>query len=296
MTFEKLLLGAIHAAVEAGKAVLVIYRADFSVEYKADDSPLTLADRNSHDIIKGVLAGFGLPLLSEEGKQIPYRIRKSWDSFWLVDPLDGTKEFIKRNGEFTVNIALIQNSGPVLGVVYVPVSDRLFYAARGIGAYAIDHAATIIGRVDQLDDENRALKMLMDKSVRLPAEAAQNSILTIVGSRSHGSAEFDRFIDHMRERYGQIKLASAGSSVKFCMTAEGVADIYPRFGPTMEWDTAAGQAIIENAGMCVLDIKSGLSLRYNKENLLNPWFLAGKNAVLSSFKRLESGFFLDISP
>jgi 3'(2'), 5'-bisphosphate nucleotidase len=280
MAYDTLLTTAIHCAVAAGEAALAIYHTDFAIERKADDSPVTRADRLSHDIIEQSLGTFHIPLLSEEGKLIPYGVRKAWDLLWMVDPLDGTKEFISRNGEFTVNIALIKENKPVLGVIYVPAADRLIFAAQGLGAYALTHAEPIVNNAGQLDDKKNTLAVLMDKSTRLPSIPAQNAVLTIVGSRSHGSAEFDAFIASMREELGEVKLTPAGSSVKFCLVAEGAADIYPRFGSTMEWDTAAGQAIVENAGMHVVDLKTGVPLHYNKENLLNPWFVAGKTTVL----------------
>jgi 3'(2'), 5'-bisphosphate nucleotidase len=281
MSLEKLCTAAIPAAIEAGKATLDIYHTDFPVERKDDDSPVTRADRLSHDIIEKSLAPWRIPMLSEEGKQIPYDTRKTWDLLWMVDPLDGTKEFIKKNGEFTVNIALIRKSRPVLGVIYVPVYDRLFFAAQNVGAYALDHAASVVNFAGQPQNLQNAFTVIIKKSIRLPASRKQNPTLTIVGSRSHGTDEFDRFAESIRRKTGEIKLTSAGSSVKFCLVAEGSADIYPRFGSTMEWDTAAGQAIVENAGMRVLDAKTGAPLRYNKEYLLNPWFIAGKETVLS---------------
>lgn len=296
MSLEELCTATILAAIEAGKATLDIYHTDFPVERKADDSPLTRADRLSHEIIEQSLAPCHIPLLSEEGRQIPYDTRKKWDQLWLVDPLDGTKEFIKKNGEFTVNIALIRKNRPVLGVIYVPASDRLFFAAQGAGAYALDHAASIVNFAGQSDNLQNAFTAIVKKSIRLPASLKQNPTLTIAGSRSHGSDEFDRFAESIRRKTGGIKLTPAGSSLKFCLVAQGSADLYPRFGPTMEWDTAAGQAIVENAGMQVLDLKTGKPLCYNKENMLNPWFVAGKNAALSLIPGTCPAFLLDILP
>ena len=284
MTYDKLLSAAIRAAVSAGIAVLDIYHTDFSVETKADNSPLTRADRISHGLIEKDLAEYNIPILSEEGRQIPYTIRKHWGLLWLVDPLDGTKEFVKRNGAFTINIALIEKNTPVIGVIYVPVSGVLFYAAKDVGAYRLDRAISIIDATAQSDF---VLSGVLGESVPLPVSPDQNAVLTIVGSRSHGSAEFDRFTEFMRSRQGEITLMPAGSSVKFCLTAEGSADLYPRFGATMEWDTAAGQAIVENAGMRVLDVKTGENIYYNKESLLNPWFIAGKKAALSLIHEVE---------
>jgi 3'(2'), 5'-bisphosphate nucleotidase len=249
---EKLLPTAVAAAREAGKAVMEVYSSDFAVERKEDKSPLTLADKRSHEIIvKGLsgIAGSSIPILSEEGKGIPYDERKNWDYFWLVDPLDGTKEFIKRNGEFTVNIALIRGQRPVLGVIYVPVTDTLYYAHEGAGAH----------------------KEMQGRTLKLPEQKARGRF-TIAGSRSHATPELAAFVEEMKKDHGEVDFISAGSSLKFCLVAEGKADVYPRFGPTMEWDTAAGQAIAEQSGAPVVEMATKKPLVYNKQNLLNPWF------------------------
>jgi 3'(2'), 5'-bisphosphate nucleotidase len=280
------LLTSIHAAIEAGSAILQVYRSsDFEVEQKADKSPLTLADRNAHVVIMQHLLKFDIPVLSEEGKSIPYNDRKKWDRFWLVDPLDGTKEFIKRNGEFTVNIAMITKHEPVAGVVLVPDKNMLYFASREIGSYRVD-----IGQIgdllsgdseikDRLLDlsETEAVDLLSEligRSTNLPIDESTIQPYTIAGSRSHATPELEAFVEEKRKQYGEVKFVSAGSSLKLCLVAEGRADIYPRTGPTMEWDTAAGQAIVENAGGKVLQYKTEQPLRYNKESLLNPWFVA----------------------
>jgi 3'(2'), 5'-bisphosphate nucleotidase len=228
-----------------------------------------------------------LPILSEEGKDIPYDERKRWDYFWLVDPLDGTKEFIKRNGEFTVNIALIQKDRPVLGCIYIPVQDTFYFAAVNLGAYMLVNS--------ELVTDGLSMKELLVKSQRLPLRAntkksashtnqyttKKNEPLTIVGSRSHATKEFSVFADKIKEKYGEVEFISAGSSLKFCLVAEGRADLYPRFGPTMEWDTAAGQAIVERAEGMVMDIQTKEPLRYNKNNLLNPFFIVSGRDSLS---------------
>lgn len=232
-------------AREAGRKILEIYaRDDFEVETKADDSPLTLADMASHNVIKTRLSDAypDIPILSEEGRDIPYAERKAWNPFWLVDPLDGTKEFIKRNGEFTVNIALIQDNRPTLGVIYAPVLDALYWGENGKGAFK-----------KQGGQETRSITVNRDLSGGVIG----------VGSRSHASkaeAEYAR-------RIGSDEKKSIGSSLKFCLVAEGSAHYYYRHGPTSEWDTAAGHAIAEAAGGLV----TGLS--YNKENVLNASFL-----------------------
>ena len=258
------------AAIAAGKAILDVYGTDFDVDIKADKSPLTLADRRSHEIIMAALKDTGIPILSEEGREIPYAERADWNPFFLVDPLDGTKEFVKRNGEFTVNIALIEDRVPVMGVIYVPVKDWLYVAAKGTGAYKLEAAATLVagseaGTVD--------LRAIMANAKALPAAGAGERPFTIVGSRSHSNPELEAEIEKQRVRHGEVDFISAGSSLKLCLVAEGAADLYPRTGPTMEWDTGAGQAIALYSGAEVVEFDSGHPLAYNKENLLNPWFI-----------------------
>lgn len=234
----------------AGKAILEIYDGDFNVELKGDDSPLTCADKASHQVIAAGLRRLtpDIPVLSEEGKAIPYEERRKWQRFWLVDPLDGTKEFIKRNGEFTVNIALIEGQAPTLGVVYVPVQDKMLYGRVDEGAFVQDAKSP-------------------PQPIRVRRADPQKG-LTVVMSRSHPSPELAEYLE-------KITVAEAlpiGSSLKLCVVAEGKADLYPRLGPTMEWDTAAGQAVVLAAGGTV-ETPDGEALRYNKENLLNPWFI-----------------------
>lgn len=248
---EALLILAIQAAEEASREILNIYQSgDFKEETKDDNSPLTLADKNAHRKITSVLEPAGLPILSEEGKSIPFREREKWNYFWIVDPLDGTREFIKRNGEFTVNIALIHRNTPVLGVVAVPVTHEIYYATQGSGAYVrrsgVDHKLEKIPKVD-LNQEG----------------------LLVVASRSHMNDETEKFIGSLRNP----KLISAGSSLKFMLLASGQAQVYPRYAPTMEWDTAAAHAIVRETGFDVTEFGTGKPLIYNKENLLNPYFL-----------------------
>ncbi len=252
---------------QAGREILQVYDSDFAVEHKSDASPLTLADRRSHEIIAGRLAGLKymmLPLLSEEGRSIPHDMRKDWHRYWLVDPLDGTKEFVKRNGEFTVNIALIVNNSPVLGVIYLPVKDIFYYGVRGLGSYRLEGSSLLSS--DSLEEICRG-------SLHLPLVAPNASRITVIASRSHMSPETEQYINHLRKAYEEVAIVSAGSSLKFCLIAEGRADIYPRFGPTMEWDTAAGQAIVEQAGGRVVRAGSEEPLMYNKEDLHNPDFI-----------------------
>lgn len=264
------LILSIRAAVEAGKAVLDVYHTDFAVDQKADKSPLTLADRRSHEIISAHLAVTDIPLLSEEGRDIPYRERRGWERLWIVDPLDGTKEFIKRNGEFTVNIALIDGDSPVMGVIFVPAKAVLYFGARGMGSYMIDEVVAIdaigAGDIQSLDD-------VLNQAKALPKPMPPRAAIKVVGSRSHLTDEVSAFVEEMRQRHGEVEFLSAGSSLKICLVASGEADIYPRLGPTMEWDIAAGQAIAESAGARFYCHGTGQPMVYNRENLINPWFV-----------------------
>lgn len=260
---DKNLQLAILSAVKAGHEILKVYEEDFAVEYKADQSPLTKADKNAHMVIVEGLKSSCLPLLSEEGKTIPYEDRARWELFWLVDPLDGTKEFIKRNGEFTVNIALIEHDTPVIGVVYVPVTGVLYYASSQIGSYKINITD---------DFSENDLDTLIDRSVSL-SDSEYPHIYTIVASRSHSTKETEVFVSQKEEEIGNVDLISAGSSIKLCLVAERKAHIYPRLAPTMEWDTAAGHAVASYSDCKVYDYETGRELKYNKRNMLNPWFV-----------------------
>jgi 3'(2'), 5'-bisphosphate nucleotidase len=277
MTSAHYLIGCLQAAIEAGRAILEIYHSDdFHIERKADDSPLTLADRRSHKIIVSHLNSFGVPILSEEGRDIAFEERKGWKTLWVVDPLDGTKEFIKRNGEFTVNIALVDGGRPVLGVVGVPDRGTLYFAERNMGAYRVDDMkfaeGLLAGRYAKKDAAT-LLKTITDHCARLPLPRPKDMPYTIVASRSHLTKDVQDFVEEARLEHGTVEFLSAGSSLKLCLVAEGRADIYPRLGPTMEWDTAAGQAVVEGAGGRVVRHDTGGPLLYNKENLLNPWFV-----------------------
>ena len=259
---NQLLHTAITAALQAGKAILEIYHSgEFDIELKGDNSPLTRADTASHNVIMSYLEPTDIPVLSEEGRDIPYQERKDCKQLWIVDPIDGTKEFIKRNGEFTVNIALIENKKPLIGVIFVPVTGELYFSSKEFGAFKT-----------AVDLEDYDIKALLSKGDKLPLQR-EDKTFTIVASRSHMSAATGEYIQQMREIHGEVKLISKGSSLKLCMVAEGAANCYPRFAPTMEWDTAAGQAICEHAGFEVIDWDTKKNMLYNREELLNNWFL-----------------------
>jgi len=254
---------AIEASIEAGKEIMKIYNQDFTVEVKSDESPLTLADKNANTVINNFLKETDVPVISEENIQIEYDERKWWDMCWIIDPLDGTKEFIKRNGEFTVNIALIEKGLPVLGVIYVPVSKQLFWANVS-EEKAYKHT---------LEFENFNVEEIINSSIVIKRENSSSSVIKVVGSRSHMNEETKSYIENLKKENKEVEILSKGSSLKFCLVVEGKADVYPRFAPTMEWDTAAAHAICKAAGVSVLHADRSIELVYNKEDLLNPWFL-----------------------
>lgn len=260
---QTLLKQAIEASLAGAREIMDVYEnSDFQVQTKDDNSPLTIADLRAHNAIKNLLEETEVPILSEEGADIPYAERSHWKRFWLVDPLDGTKEFIKRNGEFTVNVALIDNGNPVLGVVYAPVLNQIYYGDLDGGAF--------MGKEVAEDDTADAV---CGKSVKLPI-ACERETLNVVASKSHLNQETKDFIANLeKESDKPVDTVSIGSSLKLCLVAEGKADIYPRFGPTMEWDTGAGHAIVKAAGKEVFQVNSDKELVYNKENLLNPFFI-----------------------
>lgn len=249
---SELLEAVIGISRRAGREILDVYGSDFEAHAKADNSPLTEADLRAHRLITAELARLSplLPVLSEEAADIPFAERSGWKRYWLVDPLDGTKEFVSRNGEFTVNIALIEGHRPIMGVVHIPVSDTTYSGIPGLGAWRASH------------DRPRA-PIAVRRMARPP--------LRVVGSRSHGNAALESALASL----GPYELRPAGSSIKLCLVADGSADLYPRLGPTSEWDIAAGQAVVEAAGGQVVRIADGLALQYNTgAGLLNPDFLA----------------------
>ena len=244
-------------AQKAGDAIMEIYARDFSVETKGDRSPLTEADRKSNDVILlGLKEKYpSIPFISEETKLTPYAERKEWKEFWLIDPLDGTKEFIKKNGEFTVNIALVSNGVPVVGVVYVPAQGKTYFGIEGQGSFKLENR----------DSEPVSIQNITHYSAKPK--------VVVVGSRSHMDENTMAFVEELKAKGKEVEFNSSGSSLKFCLVAEGKADVYPRFAPTMEWDTGAADAVVRYAGKNVFDRGTGKPLQYNKENLLNPYFI-----------------------
>jgi len=263
MLNNKLLLDVCNVAIEAGKEILTFYNNDIEVTHKEDLSPLTKADLASNKIILESLKKLNsnIPILSEESL-VDWSIRKNWKKYWLVDPLDGTKEFIKKNDEFTVNIALIEDNIPALGVIYVPAKSLLYLAKKDKGSFKTNTK-------EKLENLEGVQKILVSN---------QMNRTRIIGSRSHSNSNFDNWV---KEKFSNAEIVQAGSSLKFCLIAEGKADIYPRFGPTSEWDIAAGHMIVNEAGGKIRTFQND-SIKYNtKENILNPEFYAIGNIVLN---------------
>lgn len=267
MLTDNNLIKAITAALKAGNVIMEVYDSVFEVEYKDDKSPLTEADKRANNIINTYLLPTDIPIISEENKQIDYSIRKEWDHCWVVDPVDGTKEFIKRNGEFTVNIALVEKGKPQLGVIYVPATKFLYFG----------DVSKKEGYKAELTSHDTSVEDVIRKASPLQPKQGNSNPIQVVGSRSHMSQETLDFMDELKQTGKEIEVVSKGSSLKFCLVAEGNADVYPRYAPTMEWDTAAGQAICNAVGIEVISKATNKPLLYNKENLLNPWFLVSKN-------------------
>ncbi len=268
MDNRSLLKIGVKAALLAGEEILRIYLTDFHVETKSDNTPVTNADKASGAIIARVLAETQIPLISEEDTIAAYHDRQHWQRVWLIDPLDGTKEYVKRNGEFAVNIALVENNYPTIGILYSPILKQIYFGAKGLGSYRITWSDSIL----ELTPNNLA-DSLFEYAHRLPLHTTP-PVYTMVASRSHLSREINDHLDKLKRLYGEVNLINAGSSIKQCWVAEGKAHEYPRFGKTMEWDTAAGQCILEEAGGALLHYETGLPLTYNKEDLQNPYFIA----------------------
>lgn len=265
MILEDLSLLAVNSSIKAGLEIMKIYESDdFNITNKNDQSPLTKADTAANIIILKELELAKLPYITEEIKASSYEYRKDWRQCWIIDPLDGTKEFIKRNGEFTVNIALIENNKPVLGVIYVPVSGDIYFGNVEHKTYVKSNNTSAFESYEEF----------VSSHIPVDREEISTSI-KVVGSKSHMNYDTKVFIDKLisDNPNKQVEVVSKGSSLKFCMIADGEADIYPRFAPTMEWDTAAGQAICEAAGYVVIDQKTQKCMKYNREELLNSYFL-----------------------
>jgi len=303
VNYKQFLLPTLKITKRAGNAILKIYNTDFAIEQKEDNSPITIADKKSQEIIIKGLKKITpeLPILSEESKKAPYNERTNWKIFWLVDPLDGTKEFIKRNGEFAVNIALIKDKKPVLGIIHIPDKDLFYFAYKEIGSYKLEDWNKL--------NRIRSIDSLLSTSIKLPQKSNElkypDRPFTVVTSRSHLSKRTKEYIeklknqssfrkasqqDELREGVShqqgkripfppndgsqtKLKIIPVGSSLKMCLVVEGKADIYPRFGKTYEWDIAAGQAIVESSGGKVINIETKKTLEYNKQNLANPSFI-----------------------
>ncbi len=260
---EAIILEIINLALKAGEEILKIYNTDFEVKTKEDLSPLTQADLISNSIINEGLQQTGIPIISEENKKIPYEKRKDWQIFWLVDPLDGTKEFVERIGQFTVNIALIRNRLPEIGVIYAPYMHLLYFGDISMGAY----------RIRNPRKEYKNFQDIAREVVQMP-EIQNSPTIGVVASRSHYNEETKKFVEKLKVQHPDLELLNIGSSLKFGLLAEGRAHFYPRFAPTYEWDIAAGHAIIRSIGGTVMDYETKGELLYNKPSLINAWFLA----------------------
>lgn len=263
---NKELQTAIKASLEAGKVIMQVYDTAFDVEIKDDKSPLTEADKKANDVINSFLIPTEIPIISEENKQTDYNVRKTWETCWVVDPVDGTKEFIKRNGEFTVNIALVTNGKPVLGVIYVPAVKTIYFA--NVESNEAFKAS--------LESHDVTVKTILKLAKPLQPKNNNSDKVEVVGSRSHMNEDTLNFVEDLKNEGKEVEIVSKGSSLKFCLVAEGNADVYPRYAPTMEWDTAAGQAICNAVGIKVISKETNQTLTYNKENLLNSYFLVRK--------------------
>lgn len=264
---EYLLPRAFNAAVQAGAEIMKVYEGEEGGDYelKQDNTPLTTADSLAHNRIKVALGDTRIPILSEEGREMLYDERKNWELFWLIDPLDGTVEFLKRNNEFTVNIALMSNNCAIIAVVYVPYLRKAYVAQQGLGAYLLEGIDPIIGAEYTYED-------ITLRSTPLPLVSTSHERFRVAVSRSHQTTETTQYVERARSEYGEIEVIEQGSSYKFCLMAEGAIDYYPRTTHTYEWDTAAAELILKESGGEVNSLPEKKPLRYNKEDLRNPWF------------------------
>ena len=266
---EYLLPEQFNAAVRAGAAIMKIYKNndDYDISLKSDHTPITIADRMAHDTIKEALGSTRIPILSEEGRSMLYDERKNWELFWLVDPLDGTVEFIKGNNEFTVNIALMENNICISAIVYVPYHHKIYIAERGRGAWVMEDVTPDAEASFTYDDIHSGIRSL-------PLTEQSHEVFRVAVSRSHQTPETHEHIDTLRAEYPDLEIIEQGSSYKFCLLAEGTVDYYIRTTTTSEWDTAAGELILHEAGGSCMAYPTGKPLGYNKEVLDNPWFVA----------------------
>ena len=265
---EFFLVKAYNASLRAGARILEIYEnsGDLAVDMKSDNTPITVADRDAHNIIKSYLNQTRIPLLSEEGRDILFEERRGWDLFWMVDPLDGTKEFIKGNGEFTVNIALMYDNKPTIGIIYVPFIRKAYFAVKGHGAYVRTEVEPDAGAEITIED-------VYVNTIKLPLREKSNDPIRIAMSRSHNTPETYDCIDELKRQYPGAEVIEQGSSYKFCMLAEGAVETYFRTSPTCEWDTAAGELILDESGGAVFLFDGTRGIEYNKPSLVNPHFV-----------------------
>lgn len=266
---EYLLTSIFNAAVRAGAAIMEIYnrKGEYNVSLKSDSTPITDADREAHRVIRDYLGRTRIPILSEEGREMLYKERQNWEMFWLVDPLDGTVEFLKGNNEFTVNIALMENRCSVASVVYVPYFERMYMAVKGLGAY-------LVTGVKPNSESDCSYDDIVCDMQRLPISQPQPRPFRVAVSRSHQTEQTSELVEKCRQKHPDLELLEQGSSYKFCLLAEGVVDYYPRTTHTYEWDTAAGELILSESGGRTQALETGLELEYNKEDLRNPYFEA----------------------
>lgn len=267
-TFENLFLSAFKAATAAGKRILEIYESDdFQVSMKSDNSPLSQADRDAHDIIKRYLQNSCIPILSEEGRDLQFEERQSWDVLWIVDPLDGTRQFIQKREEFTVNIALITDGSPLFGLIYAPALGDMYFGIRDIGSFKI-----------KMNDSLLALPFgkIVEHSEKLPSKTKNEEKYTVLVSYNHLNERTMEYISELVKIHSEVEVRKIGSSLKMCLLAAGTGDIYVRHTDTYEWDTAAAQAILEGAGWSIYSLDADKPLTYNKESLLNPYFVCRK--------------------
>ena len=257
---------AIEASIEASKVLMEYYKGEINIQFKKDGSPVTLADIASSKVILKTLATTNIPIVGEESHKEDYQTRKNWDLNWCVDPLDGTKEFIKQNDEFGICIALIQNNNPIFGVIASPTEQKVIFGGKDLGVYISTFSSFSV----------------KESWCKVEAASKVNTPLVVIGSRSFSNNEYEKLVDELHKKYEGVSYFQKGSALKFFDLALNKADIYPRFAPTMEWDIAAGHAILNELGGEVLNVETGLPLVYNKENLVNPFFIAKTKAIKSN--------------